>query len=387
MNKTVNGIAFHLLAAFINETFDCRFNTLINATEIKLKDETTFRCVSKREIADIVVRAARKGINTNLLCVTTLLRSTSVQRYDPINAYLDSLPAWDGKDRIYDLAFRVKTDNAHWPMFLHRWVLGMVAAWRGKKIANSLVPLLIGAQGYRKSTFCRNILPPELRYAFAESINLSKMTEAERMLGRFLLINVDEFDQLNDTQQARLKHLVQKPEVSLRRLYSNNIEQYKRYASFVGTSNQLDLLKDPTGSRRYCCVEVMAPIDTDTLIDYDQFYAQALHELNEGHSHWLNSEEEAMVQAANTSFYSVSPLMQLFNQYYGKPSNEDACEWKSPLDILRTINAEADTRFSTGMAAAFGRQLTASGLERRRTPRCVLYRVREIKCENMKKEE
>ena len=37
----------------------------------------------------------------------------------------------------------------------------------------------------------------------------------------------------------------------------------RRYASFIGTSNQKDLLTDPSGSRRFICIEVTAPIQNE----------------------------------------------------------------------------------------------------------------------------
>jgi predicted P-loop ATPase len=36
----------------------------------------------------------------------------------------------------------------------------------------------------------------------------------------------------------------------------NAVLEMRRYASFIATSNQKDLLTDPTGSRRFICIEV-----------------------------------------------------------------------------------------------------------------------------------
>ena len=72
-------------------------------------------------------------------------------------------------------------------------------------------PLLVGAQGYRKSTFCRILLQPELRFGYTDSIDFKSKQDAERSLGRFFLINIDEFDQISVSQQGFLKHLLQKP--------------------------------------------------------------------------------------------------------------------------------------------------------------------------------
>ena len=60
------------------------------------------------------------------------------------------------------------------------------------------------------------------------------------------------------------------------------VSELKRYASFIATSNQKDLLTDPSGSRRFMCVEVTGTIDTARPIDYEQLYAQAMYEIYHG---------------------------------------------------------------------------------------------------------
>ena len=99
---------------------------------------------------------------------------------------------------------------------------------------------------------------------------------------RFLLVNLDEFDQISSNQQGFLKHLLQKPVANLRKPYGSTIQEVRRYASFIGTSNQMDLLTDPSGSRRFICIEVTAPIDTNVTINYKQLDAQAMDSIYKG---------------------------------------------------------------------------------------------------------
>ena len=85
-----------------------------------------------------------------------------------------------------------------------------------------------------------------------------------------------------------MKHILQKPVVNLRKSYSNSVQELRRYASFIATSNQKDLLTDPSGSRRFMCVEVTGTIDTARPIDYEQLYAQAMYEICHGERYWLS---------------------------------------------------------------------------------------------------
>lgn len=152
-----------------------------------------------------------------------------------------------------------------------------------------------------------------LRFGYADSLDFSSKQEAERALGRFFLINLDEFDQITMNQQGFLKHLLQKPVANLRKPYGTSVRELRRYASFIGTSNQKDLLTDPTGSRRFICIEVTAPIDTHVTIDYRQLYAQAMTLLYQQERYWLNDEDEAVLRQSNSEFEQISPLEHLFH--------------------------------------------------------------------------
>ena len=72
----------------------------------------------------------------------------------------------------------------------------LCAHWLGldREHGNSTTPLLVGDQGCGKSTYCLNILPPELRQFYTDSIDFSKRRDTELALHRYALVNIDEFD-------------------------------------------------------------------------------------------------------------------------------------------------------------------------------------------------
>ena len=86
--------------------------------------------------------------------------------------------------------------------------------------------------------------------------------------------------------------------------------------SFIGTSNQKDLLTDPSGSRRFICVEVTGVIDTTQPIDYEQLYAQAMHEIYHGERYWFDSEDEKIMTENNREFEQTPAILQLFQFDY-----------------------------------------------------------------------
>lgn len=253
----------------------------------------------------------------------------------------------------------------------------MVAHWRGmdKRYANSVSPLLVGAQGTRKSTFCRSIMPPSECSYYTDSLDFSRKKDVELSLNRFALINIDEFDQVSATQQGFLKHILQKPVVNVRRPYGTSVVEMRRYASFIATSNHKDLLTDPSGSRRFICIEVKGVIDTSRPIDYDQLYAQAMHELAHGERYWFNDADEYVMTEANREFQQYSPEEQFLFRYFRMAEAGEEGEWMAPAEILKILHQEVDIPLNAKRVAAFGRILRKQGIPSRHTRKGTVYQL------------
>ena len=313
---------------FMKRRYEFRYNTL--TTEVEYRERNSFnfyfRPVDKRVLASITMNAMYEGVKMWDRDVIRYLDSDHVPVYQPVEDFLYHLPHWDGKDRILELANRVPCDNPHWAPLFRRWFLNMVAHWRGmdKKHANSTSPLLIGPQAYRKSTFCRMLLPPALQAYYTDSIDFSNKRDAELMLTRFALINIDEFDSVSSAYQSFLKNVLQKPVVNARQPYKRSIQALHRYASFIATCNNYDLLTDPTGSRRFICIEISGTIDNSTSINYEQLYAQAVAALKNGERYWFTSEEEFSTTRNNEVFQQLPVEEQLFLQHFraARPGEE-----------------------------------------------------------------
>jgi len=123
-------------------------------------------------------------------------------------------------------------------------------------------------------------------------------------LNKFFQSN--EFDRYSIRTMATLKNLMQLKKLTFRKSHRAYYSQLPRIASFIGTSNQKELLTDTTGSRRFLCVEVTKKIDC-TKPEYVQLYAQLKAELLAGEPYWFSSDEEKEIQEHNRMFYRHSP--------------------------------------------------------------------------------
>jgi predicted P-loop ATPase len=202
-----------------------------------------------------------------------------------------------------------------------------------------MVPMIIGAQGDGKSTFCKLLLPEELRNYYTDRLDFTNKNEAEKALSRFCLINIDEYDSITKRQTAFLKHILQKTSVMSRQLYSSVIKDNTRYSAFIATTNDPTPLTDPSGSRRYMCIKTIGKIDTRTPYDYDQIYAQLRTELQQGAKSWFDAEEETKIQKENRDFEQYDILQEVFNELFHKPKGSEKGIFITVSGILHKMHA------------------------------------------------
>ncbi len=368
---------------FMQRHYEFRFNNQLGEVEYRDRNnrQAPFQLIDTRALNSMALDAQKEGIALWDKDIKRYVYSNRVPLYNPLEAYLHSLPHWDGTDRIRPLAASVPCDHPDWIELFHRWFLSLVAHWMFPDLehANCVSPLLVGAQGTRKSTFCRHLMAPEIRSFYTDSIDFTRKRDAELSLNRFALINIDEFDQISNKEQAFLKHILQKPVVNIRKPHGCIIKEMRRYASFIGTSNQMDLLTDPSGSRRFICIEVTKPIETTHPLCYKQLYAQALYEVEHGARYWFDSEDERRMMAHNRAFEKVSPEEELFYRYFTPAAMEnEQGEWMLASEILSVLQDKGRIPYSQKGAIVFGRILRKQPLLYKRSKSGMVYFVRRI---------
>ena len=200
----------HLLPAicFLEQNFQFRHNVLSGIIEYKKngEDDIQFQPLTNAALNTLIIKAKMDmPEEANLKSdIKTYLESDMIPLHDPVKEYLNSLPKWDGVDRITDFWKRIPNLSDEKIDFLHIWHLSTVVHWMGKdeEHGNETVPLFVGNQGCGKSTFCLHILPPQLRRYYLDHFNLGNKFDKEMALSNSLLICLDEIDQYKKGQNA-----------------------------------------------------------------------------------------------------------------------------------------------------------------------------------------
>ena len=309
---------------FLTSNYDLRKNVMRGVAEYRVRTGHGFgfRDLTTEARNSITINALSQGIKCWDKDIMRYVNSNDIPLYYPMDDFLEHLPKWDGKDRVEALARRVKTDYEDWPHLFHIWMRSMVAMWEGKGqlTGNALVPLLIGRQGCGKTSFCRILLPWDQREYYNDRINFKNEHNLNLGLTSFALINLDEFDKITQRQQVVLKYLVSTSDVKYRPPYGTAYSSHRRYASFIGTTNEPMPLTDPTGSRRFVCVTVDGDIDFETPVEYEQLYAQLKYEVEEQRErYFLTKEEEAALMQHNLRYQQVNGLGEMLLSLFEKP--------------------------------------------------------------------
>ena len=307
---------------FLGRRYQLRYNVVKQVTEFRPNDLRfkQWRPLTDRDLRSIVVEEMKEGGESWMSDVRTYVESAHVSDYNPIHEFLAGCGTWDGKaNYIEDFARRLPTDYDRWPQYFHRWLLAMVAQALdiNRDYGNSMVPLLIGEQGFFKTQFCNHILPPSMREYYMKDIKMENAEQVERVLGRMWLVNIDEYDSKTPREQAKIKRLLTEKEVQVRKMRSDQYTMTPRLCSFIATTNDPSPLPSGDGTRRYLCIEVTGKVDMSGQIPYKQIFVQAVTELRDPDCiYWFTSDDEQEIQRHNGHYQDESTpemvLAQLF---------------------------------------------------------------------------
>ncbi len=306
---------------FLNENYVFRRNTLNGKVEYAMLPKAdVFRPLTKEALNSIVIRAKREQIlekGSPKTEITEYVESEEVSEYNPAQAFLTTLPKWDGQNHIARIFGRIPGISSEQLNYLTIWLRSAVAHWLQMDMlhGNECVPTFIGSQGCGKTTFVRRLLPPELREYYLDHLNLSNKFDKEMALTNNLIVNLDELEAIGVKQQSKLKQTLSVSKVNGRPIFGRTQQDRPRFASFVATTNNPHPLTDPTGSRRYICIQIPDGhlINNEGDIDYLQLYAQVVYELQELKApYWFSNDEVARIQQLNQDFMEQKDLGEMF---------------------------------------------------------------------------
>lgn len=250
------------------------------------------------ETAINVQISMRYGIRPATTLVGEALRHVARQDLrHPVRAYLEGL-SWDGVERT--------------PMWLEdhlgaegtSYVRAVSTAFLVSAVARVMAPgakvdttlILQGPQGIGKSQAFAVLAGREW---FSDSPIDFGSKDALQNLPGVWLYELAELDSVRRSETSAVKAFLSAQVDHYRPSYGRNTVDVPRQNVFVGTTNEVEFLRDPTGSRRFWPVAVTFADLEGLRVGRDRLWAEALVRYRAGETWWLDAEaEQARVEAS-----------------------------------------------------------------------------------------
>lgn len=376
--------------AYISERFLTRKNGVRGYVEVATKKKRNGQKPVFKPVTDYWVNSLwRSLLKDGHYCshndIRAILMSDSASTFHPFRSCFEGLAPWDGvTDWIlgsWPIPW-ITTRPAFWRGCLKRWLIAQVAGSMELGVENHTILLLAGGQGLGKTSWLRNLVPPELRdYLFTGNVNPYSKGFPQMMVDCLLSSSTIVRPELR--RSDRLKALTSTGVIYLRRPYGHYAETQIRHASFAATVNDLQSLPDDNESRRFLCFEATR-IDYQSPVRHADIYAQALALFRRGEKYWFSGEDIRKINENNETFRQRSPEEELFFTYFRKPERFDTPQYLTASDIMTKLSVFTRITPTRSNIVTLSKVLKKHGFKLTKTRGKLLFEVAEITSEQVK---
>lgn len=247
-------------------------------------------------------------------------------------------------------------------IFIRKWIISLISSMHGTY--SLLILVLCGEQGLGKTNFFRWLLPSELRDYYGES-KLDRGKDDEILMCRKLILCDDEFSGKSKNEYKLLKQYASTQFFNLRQPYGRKFEDYRRYAVLCGTSNENEVINDPTGNRRIIPINLVnIDFEAYRAIDKIDLLMEAYHIWKtEGDASWqLNKGEIAQLSMSSADNEQVDTAAEALDVVFEKPTSFEGT-WMTATEVRDTIMKHLEVKFAENR---LGIALGKAGFEKKK---------------------
>jgi len=341
--KTVNNIAPEVAVKLVDEVFEredinlknlnadpeqliasivqwLELNHPIRRNEITRAIEEGDHEIKKEHLNTIYLRA-RSFFNTTDVTydlIERIIFSENTKDYNPITEYIEKNEYRNVDGNIDLLIKTIETDTPNADIFIRKWLLSIIAAYKGYPVRSVLS--LVGGQYTGKTEWFRRLLPDALKKYYAES-KLDAGKDDDLLMCQKLIVMDDEMGGKSKDDEKRFKELTSKAVFSLRAPYARANEDFKRLAILCGTSNSKDIINDRTGNTRFLPVNVLTINHVlYNSINKDELFME-LYRKFEAKEDWKFSKSEfETLSEVSEEFENINYERELILTFFKHPS-------------------------------------------------------------------
>ena len=243
------------------------------------------------------------------------------RHFHPVRDYLNSLPEWDGIERVEDLFIRyLQADDTPYVRAVTRKTFAAaVARVYVPGIKFDCVPVLDGDQGIGKSTIVKDLVTPEY---YSETLSLTDMDDksgAEKLQG-FWAVEIGELAGMKKADIEKVKAFLSTCDDKYRPSYGKVVESHPRQCIIIATVNgERGYLRDITGNRRFWIIKLHQKKQKKTW-DFTpeyraQFWAEAKEIWKSGEKLYLEGEILEASEKAQQAAMEVDERVGMVEEY------------------------------------------------------------------------
>lgn len=244
------------LEIFLRQGYSLRRN------EITCYIEDSDVPMKKEEYNTIFIKAKKIFEKLSFELFERLIHSHFLPTYHPIKEFFEAnreaYPKEVCQGSIAKWLSSIETkDNEFLQHFGHKWWVGAISSVYGKH--SPLMFVLSGEkQNTGKTEFFRRMLPREIHHKYYAESKLDREKDDEILMCQKWFIMDDEMGGKSKKEVKKLKELTSKQRFSLREPYGRANVDLERLAVLCGTTNDNEILNDPTGNRRIIPIHVFS---------------------------------------------------------------------------------------------------------------------------------
>jgi putative DNA primase/helicase len=292
-------------------------------------------------------------------------------QYHPVQQYLLD-QHWDGVQRLNTWLHRLMgADNT--PLNAEigtRWLVQGVARILTAGAQTDGCLILQGAQGIGKSSALR-ILARRAEWYRDSFIDIRTGRDAYSKLAGVWIYEFPELESTRGRDNNSVKAFLTQHTDTYRPAYARYEQEVPRQVIFAGTTNDIEILNDPTGSRRYWIVKCGVCHFDKLRAEADQLWAEAVHIYNtwSDPTRWAWLLDPA-VSDDMAEVHAEHQQVDTWAEYITSWANntEDLQHGATVADILETALGITADRQSRSTSTRLGTLLSGMGwLKRRRS--------------------
>ena len=262
------------------------------------------------------------------------------RHFHPVRDYLNSLPEWDGIERVEDLFIRyLQADDTPYVRAVTRKTFAAaVARVYVPGIKFDCVPVLDGDQGIGKSTIVKDLVTSEY---YSETLSLTDMDDksgAEKLQG-FWAVEIGELAGMKKADIEKVKAFLSTCDDKYRPSYGKVVESHPRQCIIIATVNgERGYLRDITGNRRFWIIRLHQKKQKKTW-DFTpeyraQFWAEAKEIWKSGEKLYLEGDLLEAAEEAQQSAMEVDERLGMVEEYLNAMLPDD---W-ADMDLFQRRN-------------------------------------------------